>query len=451
MNTRQRPAGMTAFTIVWVGQVISFLGSGLTLFAVSIWAWEETGQATALALAAFFGFGPTVLLSPVAGALVDRWNRKLVMILSDLATGLSTVVLLILFLAGRLEIWHLFVANAFAGAFQAFQFPAYSAAVTLMLPKAQYARASGMLSLAESAGAIFAPVMAGALIGVIGIGGIMAIDIATFIIAILALLAVHIPQPEKSAEGEQSSGSLWKESFYGFDYIYRRPSLLGLQLVFFGINLIGSFGYTVMVPMILARTGNNELALGSVQSIGSIGGVAGGLLLSAWGGPKRRVHGVLLGMLAASLLGEGLMGLGRGPVVWATAAFLASFIIPILNGSNQAIWQAKVAPDVQGRVFATRRLIAQLSSPIAMLAAGPLADYLFEPAMRGGGALAGTFGWLVGTGPGAGMALMFVIAGITGALISLGAYLFPAIRNVEDLMPDHDAVAAAAPEAAASG
>jgi MFS family permease len=430
---------MKAFVIIWFGQVISLLGSAMTTFALTIWAYQETGQATALALMVFFGFTPGVLLSPVAGALVDRWNRKLVMMLSDLGTGISTIAVLLLYNGGHLEIWHLYVAGFFAGVFQAFQFPAYSAAVTMMLPKEQYARASGMLSLAGSASGVLAPVVAGALLAVIGIGGIMAIDIVTFVFAIGALLLVQIPQPARSAAGAEGQGSLWQESLYGFRYIFRRRSLLHLQLVFFCINFISAFSLVLLPAMILARTGNDELILGSVQSIGAVGGVVGGVLLSTWGGPRRRIHGVLLGMLGTSLLSQIPMGLGRSLFVWGMGSFTFNLLIPILNGSNQAIWQAKVAPDVQGRVFAVRRLIAQITFPLATLLAGPLADQVMEPAMMPGGALAAELGWLVGTGPGAGMALIFILAGLFGAAVALGGYLFPSIRDVETLLPDHDA------------
>lgn len=442
---RKQLTGVLAFAIVWIGQAISLLGSGMTAFALTIWAWKETGQATALALLGFFYFGLTVLLSPLAGALVDRWNRKLVMMLSDLAVGLTTVVILLLYASSHLKIWHLYIAGAFAGAFQSFQWPAYSAAITMLLPKKQYARASGLFSLAESASAIAAPILAGFLLGIIGIAGIMLIDVATFMVAIGALLMVHIPQPAITEEGRRGRGSLWSESLYGFRYIFERPGLLGLQLVFSAMNLIAAFGFTLLAPMILARTGNNALMLGTVQSTAGVGGVFGGLLLSLWGGPKRRVHGVLMGMVLASLLGEMLMGLGRGPHMWALAAFFAAFFIPIINGSNQAIWQAKVAPDVQGRVFAARRLIAQVATPVAMLLTGPLADRVFEPAMRSGSLLATVFDGLVGMGPGSGMALMFVFAGALGALVGFGGYAFHEVRNAEDLLPDHDAVALRVP------
>lgn len=447
----EQPRGMTAFTIVWVGQVVSLLGSAMTAFALTIWAFEETGQATVLALVAFFSFGPTVLLSPVAGALVDRWNRRLVMMLSDLAAGLSTIVVLVLFATDQLQVWHLYVTGAFAGAFQAFQFPAYSAAVTMMLSKEQYARASGMLSLAQSASGVLAPAAAGALLAPVGIVGVLMVDVVTFVVAVGTLLFVHIPQPESKADGDGSEGSLWRESVYGFRYIYRRPSLLALQMVFFFMNFIAAFTLVLLSPMILARTGNDELVLGTVQSVGAIGGVVGGLVLSAWGGPRRRVHGVLLGMFGASLLGQIPLGIGRGLLLWGAGNFALNFMIPILNGSNQAIWQAKVAPEVQGRVFAVRRLIAQITYPLSMLVAGPLADYVFEPAMMPGDVLADFFDALVGVGPGAGMGLIVVIAGCLGIAISLGGYLFPVIREAETRLPDHSAALPSASEISVMG
>jgi len=443
MTTKhQKPTGMGPFTIAWIGQIVSLLGTSMSNFALTIWAYEITGKATTLALVGFFFITPMVVVSPLAGAIVDRSNRKLMMMLSDLAAGVTTVFILLLYSTGNLQIWHLYISASIAGTFQAFQWPAFSAAITMMLPKEQYARANGMMELAGSASGIFAPVLAGAMLGLIGLGGILVIDIVTFIVAVGALLLVHIPQPEVTAAGREAQGSLWKESAYGFHYIFKRPSLLGLQLVFLALNLTSTLAIAVFAPMILARTGSNEIVFGSVQSLGAIGGVVGGVVMGAWGGPKRRVHGVLTGMILVSLLGEFLLGLGRSLLVWAVASFFMQFFIPIINGSNQAIWQSKVAPDVQGRVFATRRLIAWLVMPLSRLAAGPLADFVFEPAMMPEGSLAGLFGRLVGTGPGAGMSLMFVIVGLLGALVALGGYAFRVVRDAEDILPDYDMTAA---------
>jgi DHA3 family macrolide efflux protein-like MFS transporter len=431
-----RPTGMFGFTIIWIGQLVSMFGTAMTNFALTIWAWEVTGQATALALVAFFAFAPALLVTPFAGALVDRWSRKFVMMLSDLAAVLSTVVVLVLYLTGSLQVWHLFATGAFAGTFGAFQFPAYSAAVTTMVSKKQYGHASGMLSSAQFASGIFAPSMAALFLITMGISGILTLDILTFFVAIGALLVVHVPQPPVTVEGQKSRGSIWAESVYGFRYISKRTSLLALLLIFFCVNLLAPFAFTLLAPMILSRTANDVTVLGMVQSAIGVGGMVGSVVLSVWGGPKRRIHGILLGLFLVTM-GMMFLGLGQTLVFWVVAAFFAIFFIPIINGSSQAIWQSKVAPDIQGRVFAARSMIAQIGAPLAMLLAGPLADDVFGPAMMPGGSLAEMFGWLVGTGPGAGISLMFVIAGGLGMIVALGGYAIPVVRNVEDLLPDH--------------
>jgi len=439
-NPQKRPTGMTAFTIVWIGQVVSLLGTAMSQFALTLWTYDVTGKATPLALVGFFFVAPQVALSPFVGVLVDRGSRRLMMMLSDLAAALTTVIVLILYATGNLQVWHLYITATISGIFQGFQWPAYSAAITLMLPKEQYARANGMLELAGNASRVFAPLLAGALIGPLRLTGILIVDLVSAAVAIGTLLFAHIPQPARTEAGREGEGNFLQEAIYGFRYIFARPSLLGLQTVFLVGNFFSNLAFAVLAPMILGRTGNNELIFGSVQSAGAIGGVVGGLAMSAWGGPRRRVNGVLLGWFCVGLLGQTVVGLGRSLPIWASGMFLLAAFSPIIDGSNQAIWQAKVAPDVQGRVFTARLFIAWLVSPISQLLAGPLADRVLEPAMTEGGRLAPVFSWLVGTGTGAGMALIFVVTGLLAALAGLGGYLFPVVRNAEDILPDHDAV-----------
>lgn len=440
---------MAAFTVVWLGQIVSVLATHMTQFALTIWVYEKTGSATALGLMQVFYITPFLLISPFAGVMVDRYDRKLMMMLSDLGAGLATVTILVLQATGLLEAWHLYVTASIAGVFQAFQWPAYSAAISTMVPKEQYGRANGMMSLVEAGPAVVSPLLAGALLPVIRLTGVMLIDVITFVFAIGALLVVFVPQPPRTEAGKQARGSMLKEAVFGFRYIFARPSLLGLQLVFLAGNLMAGIGFTVLAPMVLARTGNNEIVFGSVQSVGAIGGVVGGVVMSMWGGPKRRVHGVLLGWVGSGLLAQMLMGLGRGLPVWALAMFIGGLLIPIINGSNQAIWQAKVAPDVQGRVFASRRLIAWITQPLSPLIGGLLADFVLEPAMLAGGSTTSAFSWLVGAGPGSGMALLMVLTGVLATAVGLGAYLFPAVRNAEEILPDHDTMIPAVAEAAA--
>ena len=437
MNNKKSLEGMSGFIIVWIGQILSMLGTAMSNFALTLWAYELTGKATPLAMIGFFFVTPMVLLGPFVGTIVDRGNRKLMMIVSDLAAAITMLFVLLLYFSGNLQVWHLYVTATITGIFQGFQWPAYSAAISVMLPKEQYARADGMLELAGNASMVVAPILAGALFAPIGVGGILIADLLSAFLAIGTLLIIQIPNPKQSAVGKESKGSFLQEATYGFKYVFSEPSLLGLQVIFLFGNFFNVLAFAIFAPMILARTGNNEYIFGSVQSIGALGGVLGGMAMTFWGGFKRRIHGVLIGWIMIGLFGQSVTGLGRSLPVWAIGVFIVTFFAPVLNASNQALWQAKVPPDVQGRVFSTRRLIAWFASPLGRLLAGPIADNIMEPAMTPGGKLVPLFGWLVGSGPGSGIALMFVFSGLFLGFTGISGYLFPSIRRVEEILPDH--------------
>jgi len=437
MHRSTRPSGMLGFTIVWAGQIVSVMATNMTQFALTIWVFELTGSVTALGLVQVFFITPFLLISPIAGVMIDRYDRKLMMMVSDLTAGLATISILVLQAMGMLEVWHLYVAAIFQGLGNTFQWPAYSAAISTMLDKKQYGRANGMMSLIEAGPGVIAPLVAGALLPLIGLTGILLIDVVTFLLAIGTLLLVYIPQPQRTEEGAQAEGGLWTQAVYGFRYIFARPGLVGLLTIFLLGNLFSGVQWTLLAPMILSRTGNNELIFGSVQSAGALGGLIGGVLMSLWGGFKRRIHGVLLGWILCSLA-MALLGIGRGPSVWIPSMLVGALFIPLINGSSQAIWQAKVAPDLQGRVFSARRLIAWVTQPITPVIAGMLADYVMEPAMQTTSQFSQTFSVLVGTGPGAGMGLLTVFCCLACVLIALSGYYVPVIRNLEDVLPDHD-------------
>ena len=439
MSTENRPTGMFGFTLVWLGQIVSILATNMTAFALTIFVFQKTGSATALGLMQVFFITPFLLISPFAGVMVDRHNRKLMMMVSDLLAGVATIAILILQFLDMLQVWHLYVAAIFQGLGNSFQWPAYSAAITTMIPKEQYGRANGMMSLMEMGPGVFAPMVAGALLPVIGLTGILMIDVSTFILAIIVLLFIHIPQPKRSEEGAQAQGNILKEAAFGFRYIFARPSLLGLQLVFFFGNLCAGIAFTVLAPMVLLRTNNNSVSLGFVESAGAIGGLVGGVAMSAWGGFKRRVHGVLAGWIVSSIFFS-LVGLTTRLPLWIGGLALSSLFGPLINGSNQAIWQSKVPADLQGRVFSARRLIAWLTNPISPIIAGTLGDYVLEPAMRTSSGLSAAFGWLVPPGPGAGMSLLIFFGGLGGILAGLIGYFVHAIRDAEEILPNHDAV-----------
>jgi MFS transporter, DHA3 family, macrolide efflux protein len=439
--TPKRPGGMLGFTIVWAGQIVSVLASNMTYFALTIWAFEKTGSATTLGLMNTLFVLPLLLISPVAGVMVDRYNRKLMMMLSDLGAVMATLGILVLYATGQLQIWHLYVEAVLYSLGSAFQWPAYSAAISTMVPKEKYSRANGMMSLIESGPSVFSPILAGALLPVMGLMGILILDVATFFLAIAALLIVHVPQPAHTSEGRAGKGNFFKEVLYGFRYIFARRGLLGLLTFFLTTNFVNGLAISVWAPFILLRTGNDSAALGATQSAWAIGAVVGGLLVSAWGGFKRRVNSILLGESLIGVFGLVMFGLGRGVWFWMLATGLGAIFFPLVNSASQAIWQAKVAPDVQGRVFSARRMIAWLSDPITPIIAGVLADYVTEPAMQSSTGLARTFGWLVGNRPGSGIALHFVFAGLAYITIPLIVYLFvPTVRDLEDGLPDHDQV-----------
>jgi len=443
---KHKLGGMPGFIIVWLGQIVSVLASGMSQFALTIWMYQQTGSATALGLMQVFYITPFLIISPIAGVMVDRYNRKLMMMVSDLTAGMGTVMVLVLQSQGKLEFWMLYIVSALIGLGGAFQWPAYSAAITTMVPKEQYGRVNGLMGLMEAGPGVLAPLLAGMFLPIIGLTGILTFDVITFVLAIGALLIVYVPQPPKTVEGQKESGNFLKEAIYGFTYIFERPSLLGLQLVFLFGNLFTAIGYTLLAPMVLSRTSNSASALGMVMTAGAVGAVIGGIGMSVWGGFKRRVHGVLGGWIVAGL-GFAFFGLGQTLQVWVVVSTISSLVGPLINASNQSIWMSKVAPDVQGRVFSARRLIAWSTQPIAPIIAGTLADFVLEPAMKGTGTLATVFGPLVGNTSGSGMSLLIFFCGLGAAVVGAVGYYFRVIRNAEDILPDYDTMEKVEPEA----
>nr|ASV46969.1 MFS transporter [uncultured bacterium] len=423
---------MRTFLLVWLGQLVSSLGSGLTRFGLGVWVFEETGSATSFALILFFAVLPGILLLPVAGAYVDRWDRRRVMIATDAGAALGTLAVALLLFAGRLEMWHIYTVVALGGGLGAFQGPAHGATTSLLVPREQFARAMGLVQFGQAGVRIAAPVLAAALMGAIGFRGILLIDFATFLFAAGTLLLVAIPSPARApAHGKKPP--IWREAVYGWRYLLERRGLAGLVAVFAVVNLAMSVAQGVYQPMVLSTASPAEL--GTISSVGGLGMLAGSLLLSAWGGPRRKIHGVL-GAAGLAGLFHVLFGVRAAVPVWAVALFGVLFTVPFVTGSVTAVMMRKVAPEVQGRVFATIQMVAMSSAPIAYLAAGPLADGVFEPLLRPGGALAGSVGSVIGVGPGRGMALMMIAAGGLIVLATLAGFLDPRVRNLEEELPD---------------
>lgn len=425
--------GMRTFTIIWFGQLISLLGSGLTSFALSVWVFQSTGSVTLLTFASLSAVLPIIVLSPLTGALVDRWDRRWVMILSDSGAALSTLFIALLLLAGRLEVWHIYVAVAVIGTCTAFQRPAYSASITLLVPNERLGRANGMVQSALAISNLISPVMAGVLIALIQAQGVILIDFVTFLFAVTTLLIVRIPRPRATTRDEAKRSSLRREVTYGLTYVTARPGLAGL-LILYAVNnfLVATVG-VLATPLVLGFT--SAAVLGTLLSIGGIGMLVGSVVMSAWGGPKRRIYG-LLGFFPLCGLAIVLAGLRPSALLIAVGGFIAFFSAPIVNSSTRAIFQSKVALDVQGRVFAVMQMIAGSTAPMAYLVAGPLADHVFEPLLATNGPLAGSIGQIIGVGPGRGIGLLFILAGILLILATAIGYLYPRLRLVEDELPD---------------
>ena len=434
MTQKTASHGMRTFVFVWFGQLVSTIGSGLTGFALGVWVYQETGSTTLFAMNMLAYAIPNLVVSPFAGALVDRYDRRKIMILSDLGAGLVTLSVAALLVTGNLEVWHVFLATAASATFTTFQWPAYSATTTLLVPKEQLGRAGGMVQIGEAVSQLLAPAAAGALFVTTGLQGVVLIDFITYLIAVGTLLFVRFPQPETTKEGEESKGTLLSEAVYGWKYIAARSGLLGLLLIFAAFNFLNSLTNPLLAPMVLDMTTAD--VVGYLFSIVGVGMLIGTLVMSVWGGPKRRIHGVLFFLFLAGLFTMGF-GISASLTVMAVAGFLLMLVLPVINGSSQAIWQSKVAPDVQGRVFAVRRMIAWSIIPIAYVLAGPLNDKIFKPLLVEGGTLANTIvGEIVGVGPSRGTGLLFIVIGLLSALVALSGYLSPRVRNVEDELPD---------------
>jgi len=434
MNETSGNRKFRSFFLLWLGQAVSTFGSGLTSFALGVWVFQRTGSATEFALIVVSASLADMLVTPFGGVLTDRWDRRRVMILADVGAAIGTMTLVGLLAAGRLEVWHIYPIVALIAACNGVQVPAYRASVTMLIPKAHLGRANGLLELGDHLARVGAPLLAGALVALIQLRGIVTVDFATFLFAMLTFLLIRIPRPESSGAGRAAAGqSILRQAAFGWRYIVQRPGLLGLLLFFTLLNLLLYIALVLVTPLVLSF--GTAAQLGIVIGVGGAGGVLGGMLMSAWGGTRERMR-VILGLAPVLGLGLCIMGLRPSAAVVTFGYFAFFLVIPIINASNFAIWQTKVEPDVQGRVLAMRRLIVQASAPIGFLAAGPLADYVFKPLLVPGGPLAGSVGRVIGVGGGRGIGLLFVTMGLLLIMAATAGLLFPRMRQVEREIPD---------------
>lgn len=432
MTERSRFHGMRTFLTVWVGQICSLIGSGLTDFALGLWVYRTTGSITLFAFISMFAVIPQVVLSPVAGAFADRWNRRTTMIFSNVGAAVITLSVSLLYAADRLSIGYIYFAVIAISTCSTFLRPAFGSSTVLLVPKEQLGRANGLVQTGLSTVQIISPLLAGFMISVIDIQGILFMDTLSYVLAIGALLLVRFP-PYQPTKDTSKKDSLWSNILFGWKYLAARPGLLGLLGFMAAVNVVLGISTVLLTPLVLSMA--TPLVLGTILSTAGIGMIAGGLLLTVWGGPQRRINGVL-GFMLLNALFLALTGLRPSPILVGIATFGAFFCQPLFSGMINVILQSKVEPGVQGRVFGTIIMVALSTQPIAFFLAGPLSDFAFNPLLTAEGPLANSLGQLLGVGPERGIGLFFVVLGLLGALIVLVAYLSPRLRLIDDELPD---------------
>jgi len=421
--------GSARFLLIWFGQLVSIIGSGLTSFALGIRVYQLTGSVTRFAFISVCFTLPAILVFPLAGVIIDRSNRRTVMLASDLAAGFSTLVLACLFFFGSLSLWEICLLVGIGSLAEAFRLPSYTAILGQMVSAQHIGRISGLLQFAPAAAQVVAPALAAVMMGAIGLKGVLLVDFLTFIVAISTLLAVDIPVLPREA----AHTSWLKDTAEGLKFIARRRGLSALLSFFFIINFTYSTAQILLPPVVLAFT--SPKMLGAILSSGAVGYLGGSILMVLWRGPQKRVHGLLISafVYALSLV---LAALSASSALITLAAFIMFSQIPVMNTCSQAIWLFKVPLSMQGRVFSTRMMLAWSSIPFAYFLAGPLADRVFEPLLQANGKLANTWISCIGIGRGRGTAFLLMLNGVLALMFVAGYYLKPQFLHVEKNLPD---------------
>jgi DHA3 family macrolide efflux protein-like MFS transporter len=422
---------MRSFLLFWASQAISSLGTAMTNYALVIWIYGQRGTASGITTLSLFSFLPSILFCFAAGTLADRWDKKKIMLVSDCIAACGTLTICTLYGTGSLEIWHLYIINFTLSLMNAFQNPAIYVSVTLLAPKDQYVRVSGIMSLSNSLVIVLAPALAAAVLSFGGIGTVLLLDLASFGIAFLLLLFfIKIPRP--ALQDGPKEGFL-KSILTGFGFLKEHTALLKIILVFALIILLAYMtGYGTLPAMILARSGNNEMTLGAVSSAVGIGMLAGSLLVTLAKPAKSRTKVIFLSCAVSFVLGDVLWSLERSAVPWMLSAFFGNLPIPFLSANMTAIMRTKVPVELQGRVFSARDTLQYATIPVGLFWGGFLADYIFEPFMAAASPLQQLLTHIFGSGKGSGMAIMFMLTGIAGVVSNLLCLKNPVFQELDE-------------------
>lgn len=408
-----------SFILFWLSQCISQLGSAMTSFGLILWTYEQSRSAMSVSLMSFCSYVPYILVSLFAGAFVDRHSKKSIMLISDSIAAICTLTVLALTVSGNLSVWSIYAVNAVIGFMNAFQQPAAAVAIGKMVPKEKLSNVSGMNSFSSNLVTVVNSVIAAFVYSFGGLKIILLIDILSFLCAFFVLLfAVHISEEYKYSE----KSFFFSDFKVGFMFLKNEKGLLFIMLTLAMINFFSRLTYeNILSPMILSRSGSS-VTLGIVNALMGIGGIVGGIVVSAGKGSKNNVKMIYVSAAVSFVLGDLLMAVGRNAVVWSLAAFAASFPIPFIMAGQNVIMYEKVPEKMQGRIFAVRNAIQFSSIPLGILLGGFLADYVFEPFTKSDNLMANVFSSIVGSGEGSGMAIMFLCTGISGFIISILSY-----------------------------
>lgn len=406
------------YVIFWFSGSVSMLGSAMTGFALILWAYTQTGSAMAVSVMSFCSYLPYIAVSLLAGGFVDRHSKKAIMLFSDTMAAACSLIVCLLCLQGNLRIWHIYMVNTVLGFMNSFQAPAQSIAVGILVPKDRLSQASGMDSFSQNLVAVFSPMLASALFSFGGLSLVIAVDLLSFVINFLVLL-LFIRIPETYDHSSEKENALLAGCRTGFRFLKEQKGIFYIIITMAVLNFFSRLTYeNILSPMILARSGNNSLALGTVNACMGIGGIVGGLIVSFNRRKTNPVKMIYFSAALSFLLGDLTMGLGRNTFWWSFAAMAASLPIPFIMSGQQVILYQRIPQKLQGSVFSLRNAIQFSTIPLGILLGGFLADYVFEPLMQSETALAWMLGKLVGTGAGSGMALMFLCTGLLGFLSS---------------------------------
>lgn len=419
---------LRTFLLLWVTQSFSALGSAMTSFALVVWSYQQQGSALTTSLLSICSYAPYVLFSIFAGALSDRWNKKAIMLASDSFAAACTLTVLLLFRAGRLEIWDLYIVNALNGLMNTMQQPASDVAISLLSPQKHYQKVSGLRSFSNSLVTILAPVLATALLAAAGLQAVIFFDLGTFAAAFLTLAGwIQIP---KAREGTSPAEPPLRAARQGLRYLKENRGILHLILFLAIINFTASIYNAALPAMLLSRQGAGEPALALVNTFAGIATMGGSVLVSIAPPPKSRVRVIFNSLLFSMSTENFFLAFGRSTPIWCLGAVLGWACIPFMNANMDVLLRTRIPIDMQGRVYAARNALQFFTIPLGYFLGGLLIDQVFEPFMATQSS--GSF-WaaLFGTGKGSGAALLFFVIGMTGMLSCLPFYRDRHIRALE--------------------